>query len=716
MAKSIIQRIVTAFDRDASKKAEREIEESLGRAGQKGGDRAGRGFLKELRDEFNKRKAQLSEELAAGTINQKEFKKQTQIAAKTFNAGLLKNIQAARREGTLTDREYTKLARQFKYVGDRGSSAWARIRSGIVRAGAALALYFSARQLARFGADSVRAASEAEARWNRLGGTLRTVGVDFREVEGELRMTARALQDVTTVGDDEFAGTLQKLITTTNDYSLSLANMGNVADVAAATGLDLERAAILVGRALNGETTVLKRYGVELDATRDITEQLAERFGGMAENEAASLQGRLKQINNEWGDFKEAVGLALADTAEGEDVFQRVRDAIKEATVAVEENAPALQALGRGFIEAATFIGGAVIKLGEFVEWMEKADRRMDQFVAKWGATARARRQARDRLRADLRADELANDFGAGGSGGTGDGGAGGTGGGGTGGDGDTGGGAKDPGKTLRARIDLLGKARELNILNGAQIQEILQLEQETRSELEGKNLTLERQIELMERLATLEGMSADLVGQVSAPTLEMADGIVNIHDETAAKVESIWADTHEAIGAEVEGIGRSIGGLFLSWASGGVKGVARFAKAKVLENLAWAAENFAKGMGWIALGNVPSAAAAKGAAVQHLAAAGKWGVVAGAGAAVGSGGSGGGRAASAGPTVTGPRAGIADGAVTAPEINIFIDPLTGQINNPEFQDVVGAAYDRARDTYGNNARINVRPRTGRSV
>ena len=47
------------------------------------------------------------------------------------------------------------------------------------------------------------------------------------------------------------------------------------------------------------------------------------------------------------------------------------------------------------------------------------------------------------------------------------------------------------------------------------------------------------------------------------------------------------------------------------------------------------------------------------------------------------------------------------------PEVNIFIDPLTGQVHNPEFQDTVGAAYDYARERYGSKARINVRPRTG---
>jgi hypothetical protein len=74
MAKNIIRRIVAQFDRGASQKAEREMEESLQRAGSKGGQKAGQGFLKNLRDEFNKRKAELSEQLARGTINQKEFR------------------------------------------------------------------------------------------------------------------------------------------------------------------------------------------------------------------------------------------------------------------------------------------------------------------------------------------------------------------------------------------------------------------------------------------------------------------------------------------------------------------------------------------------------------------------------------------------------------------------------------------------------------------
>jgi hypothetical protein len=112
--RSIIRRIVSVFDRKSADKAQSEMVQSLGKAGEEGGKRAGQNFLRDLRAEFNKRKAELSEALARGVIDQKEFKKQTDIAARTFNDGLLKGIEEARRQGKLTDAEYVKLTRSIK--------------------------------------------------------------------------------------------------------------------------------------------------------------------------------------------------------------------------------------------------------------------------------------------------------------------------------------------------------------------------------------------------------------------------------------------------------------------------------------------------------------------------------------------------------------------------------------------------------------------------
>ena len=52
-------------------------------------------------------------------------------------------------------------------------------------------------------------------------------------------------------------------------------------------------------------------------------EVLRETFRGFAESEAESVEGKLKQLNNEWSDFKQAVGEAIIAGAEGESMLDK---------------------------------------------------------------------------------------------------------------------------------------------------------------------------------------------------------------------------------------------------------------------------------------------------------------------------------------------------------------------------------------------------------
>src|SRR5690606_27566923 len=102
---------------------------SLERAGEK----SGRSFLTEMREVFNKRMGQLRADLAAGVIDEKEFRRQSQIAARAFNDGILRGIEKARREGRLTDKEFVKLTRTLKRVGDEGGRQFGRVNMAMDR-------------------------------------------------------------------------------------------------------------------------------------------------------------------------------------------------------------------------------------------------------------------------------------------------------------------------------------------------------------------------------------------------------------------------------------------------------------------------------------------------------------------------------------------------------------------------------------------------------
>lgn len=335
-----IRRIISAiFDRASAEKVEGQLVASLESAGKKGGEN----FLRELRGQFNQRIAKLREELAAGLIDERAFRRESEAAARAFNDGLLANIRAARAEGKLADGEYIKLARNFKRVGEAGATAWDFIKGSIIGAGSALAAYFGARQLAGFARSSIDAAIEADAIWNQLAGTLEGVGVEFADVEAELLAVQQAMADTTTMGDEEFAQTLQNLVLVTGDYATALENVALVADLAAAKNLSFDQASEMVGKALAGNTLALTKMFPTLKDSTDIIGDLTRMLDGQAEVARGAWAGAITTLSKEWGNLKEEIGKALIEAGGGTSILETLIGTVKGLTAWVAKNQEGIQ-------------------------------------------------------------------------------------------------------------------------------------------------------------------------------------------------------------------------------------------------------------------------------------------------------------------------------------------------------------------------------------
>jgi hypothetical protein len=212
------------------------------------------------------------------------------------------------------------------------------LKKAALTAGAAIAAAFAFRKIIAGVKELGRAFIEQEAIWNRLAGTLASVGVQFADVEGGIRAAARAMQDTTTIGDEQFAETLQQLVVISGDYEGSLRNVSAVADLAAGLQIDLATAAKLVGRAMAGQTQMLSRYGIVVEKGADAVETMRRNFKGLAENEGRSLAGLLKRLSNEWGDFKEALGDVLITASNGRSILENLIDLVKGWTIWIEEH------------------------------------------------------------------------------------------------------------------------------------------------------------------------------------------------------------------------------------------------------------------------------------------------------------------------------------------------------------------------------------------
>ena len=148
---------------------------------------------------------------------------------------------------------------------------------------------------------------------NALDNALQRLNTSYAENEKQIESTLRAIQDKTNFGDEDQRKILTTLVTLTKDYTIALQALPVVLDIAASMGRNAERVSLNVARALTGETTAVKAYGVEVDKTaspQEVLNALMETFGGSAE----ALADPLEQLKNELGDLQQEMGKALLPT------------------------------------------------------------------------------------------------------------------------------------------------------------------------------------------------------------------------------------------------------------------------------------------------------------------------------------------------------------------------------------------------------------------
>lgn len=539
-----------------------------------------------------------------------------------------------------------------------------RLGAGAKKLGIAMAAAFAVEKLRQWGAEVIRTASEADKVWNRLDGTLKRVDRSMASVGNEIRAAARAMQDTTTVGDEEFADALNELLTITDDYEGSLRNVGVVADLAAAKQIDLGTAAQLVGRAMIGETGTLKRYGIIVREGADAVETMRQQFAGAAEVEAKTFAGSLQQLGNEFGDFKEELGGILIGFIEATGVIDFMTAALKRATEVIQRlrgNQPAGPGLsaeeGRKVREAFG------IKLDSEIEAEERA--------------------AEERRKKDAEAADKRE-------------------------------------AALKKEIDTLTRAHNLNLLRTDDAQRALELFEQTRRALNEQNVPLERQIELRERLNQLsfvDPLSSINVRQGVIGSETPTGIIIRELNELPVAIETarsafdsmfglITMDAQTAIDA-LEGVGVAL-------VTGGIGGVKSYAQMKSKMAAAQAIEELAAAFAAIAN---PAKSALMGenpamhlkAAAEYSASAVAWRVLGGSG---GSGGSARGGNAGGGFTSTAvPLGGRFAQTQVAGAVNIYIDPLDP--SRPAYQRNVAVATRYADENFG-AMNVSVHPRTGR--
>jgi hypothetical protein len=173
------------------------------------------------------------------------------------------------------------------------------------------------------GVDLVKSAVESEDSINKLNIALKNQGIFSKDLSKEMQEYATQLQKTTTFSDESILKT-QAMLTTFGIAGKTMKDATqSTLDLASGLGVDLNTAAMLVGKAFAGETGTLSRYGIIIDENIPRSERFAmaiqqinQKFSGEAAAATQTFSGRVAVLGNQFDDIKEKIGGAIIPALE----------------------------------------------------------------------------------------------------------------------------------------------------------------------------------------------------------------------------------------------------------------------------------------------------------------------------------------------------------------------------------------------------------------
>ena len=192
------------------------------------------------------------------------------------------------------------------------------------------------RAMKDFLGDSVKAATEAEDSQNALKAALEITG---RSVEGNTEAYndfAAAMMKETVYSDEAVrsAATLMLQLTDLDQKGVQRAIKG-AAGLATTMGIDLNSATRMVTKAMEGQTTALRRAGIIVDENLPKEQKQAkmmeelDKLYARSTAEVKSMGGQLKQVGNYFDEVKEGVGGAIV----GNEDFRKMVKSLSEGLI-----------------------------------------------------------------------------------------------------------------------------------------------------------------------------------------------------------------------------------------------------------------------------------------------------------------------------------------------------------------------------------------------
>lgn len=189
-----------------------------------------------------------------------------------------------------------------------------------------IAGYLSASAISSVIQNVTAAYMEQERALNKMGQAMKNQGDFSKAGLKDMEDYASAIQEASTVGDEAALSAMANL----KSYGMLNDEVKRATQVAVdfavakkEEGMTVVTASELIGKAYAGNTATLSRYGIVIDENikgaakfEAVMQQLQARFGGAAQAELETYEGRIKNLQNTWGDVKEVLGAIALEIAD----------------------------------------------------------------------------------------------------------------------------------------------------------------------------------------------------------------------------------------------------------------------------------------------------------------------------------------------------------------------------------------------------------------
>ena len=262
----------------------------------------------------------------------------------------LKKVESALGEINYKVKEYSKQASSVEKV-------WTGAMMNIGAQISDLAM-----KLPKLATATIEAFGQQEMVLQKLSAAVRTNGGNVSEVLPIMQQFASDIQAITTYGDEQVHSMMAMATSMGVNASQMDIVMRSAIGLSTALGMDVTTATKAAASAIQGKTGMLQEYIPSLVKCKTEEEKLAQvqrlSESGFAQAEAAAntLDGKLKQAANAWGDLQEVMGEAFAPTVKA------VAGLIKGICALLTENAAVTKTLTIALTSCA--VGFAFTKVG----------------------------------------------------------------------------------------------------------------------------------------------------------------------------------------------------------------------------------------------------------------------------------------------------------------------------------------------------------------